>query len=74
MKEIKDRKLGVITIAPIIEKEVQRAAIAFIDNASFCTNGENIEEKMQEIMKVHTRLYEAIGSKVEQSKSHCYTW
>ena len=72
-KKNEDKKLGVITIVLIIEEEVQRAAVAFVNDTSFYSNRRNIENKIQEILQVYTRLYEATSGRVEQSKSNCYT-
>jgi len=46
IKEIEGKKLGAITIVPITEEEVQRAAVAFIDDISFYSNRRNIENKI----------------------------
>ena len=57
-----------------MEEEVQRAVVAFIDDASFHSNERNMENKMQETLRVCTRLCEVTSGRVEQSKSHCYAW
>ena len=49
---------------PISKEIIQRIAIAFVDDTDFYTNRPNFELKMQMIMDLYTKLYEAIGGKI----------
>ena len=62
-------------IETLISKEfLQRAAIAFVDDTSFYSGGEEFQNNINKIMSEYEKLYEAIGSLVEHQKSHCNIW
>ena len=73
-KHLEDKKLGIDIQHPISQKDFVRLAIAFVDDTDFCTNGSMFMEKMQRIIDEHTRLYEATGGKMQQSKILFYCW
>ena len=54
-----------LTVIPVTEIEVQRVVVTFIDDNSFYTNSNKIEEKIHEILSLYTKLYKDTGSKVE---------
>ena len=45
-----------------------------MDDTDFYMNGPNYEEKMQLIMDLYTKLYEAIEEKIQQMKIMFYCW
>jgi hypothetical protein len=73
-KYLEEKKLGAKLRAPISKEEFQRIAIAFVDDTDFYTNGVDFELKMQLIMEIYTRLYEATGGKIQQEKIMFYCW
>ena len=48
--------------------------IAYVDDADFCTSGENSEMKMQEIISYYMKMYEATGGKVQKEKVTMHCW
>ena len=73
-KYLEQMNLGAILKHPIIKEIIQRIAIAFVDDTNFYTNGPNYELKMQIIMDLYTKLYEATRVKMQQSKIMFYCW
>ena len=67
-KYLENKRLGAIFETPITRQILQRLAIAFVDNTDFYTNGIDFERKMQQIMDLYTKLYEATGRKIQQTK------
>ena len=64
-------KLARGDIALIVNNEdgwFSKMAIAFADDADFCTNGANHEEKMRLIMDLRAKLCEETGGKIQQTK------
>ena len=53
---------------------MQHIAITFVDNADFCTGGEDHEENMQQIMDPCTKLHETTGCKTQQDKMTFIVW
>ena len=73
-KYLEEKKLGASIRAPISKEVFQRIAIAFVDDTDFYTNGIDFELKMQLIIEIYTRLYEATGGKIQQEKIMFYCW
>ena len=73
-RNIEEKELGIIVKIPISNSNVQRSAVAFVDDTSFYTAGEDFKIKMQQILDCYTELYEATGELVEYNKSYCYIW
>ena len=57
---------------PISKEIIQQIAIAFVDDKDFYTNSLNYKLKMQMIMNIYTRLYEATGGKIQEYKVMFY--
>ena len=70
--DIEEKELEIIVKTPISNNNIQRSAVAFVDDTSFYTAGEDFEIKMQQILDYYTELYKATGGLVEYNKSHCY--
>ena len=62
---IEEKELGLIVKLLITNTCKQWSAIAFVDNTSFFGKGSNVNEKVQQILNIYTRYYEAIGGLVE---------
>ena len=73
-RHLEKQNLGAILKNPISKVIIQRIAIAFVDDTDFYTNGRNYEMKMQLIMDLYTKLYEATGGKIQQTKIMFYCW
>ena len=73
-KYLEEKKLGAMIRNPVSKRIIQRIAIAFVDDTDFYTNGQDYEEKMQLIMDLYTKLYEATGGKIQQDKINFYCW
>ena len=73
-KYLEQKKLGAILLHPISNVIIQQIAIAFVDDTDFYTNGRNYKIKMQLIMDLYTKLYEATGGKIQQMKIMFYCW
>ena len=63
-KYLEQKNLGAKLQNPRSREIIQQIAIAFVDDTDFYTNGPNYELKMQMIMDIYTRLYEATGGKI----------
>jgi len=61
-------------VHPISRFIIQRITIAFVDDTDFYINGRNYEIKMQLIIDLYTKLYEATGGKIQQMKIMFYCW
>ena len=64
--------LEAVIRAPIINKSIQRAAIAFVDDTNFYINGRNYRNKIQRMLDIYIALYEATGGAIQQDKSYMY--
>ena len=75
-KEIEKKRLGIMLTSKCSNIEVQRNAIAFVDDSDFCSSGVECERKMQEIVNYYATMYEATGGKVQKDKNmiHGWTW
>ena len=73
-KYLEEKQLGAMIKNPISKQIIQRIAIAFVDDTDFYTNGPEYELKMQMIMDIYTKLYEATGGKIQQTKIMFYCW
>jgi len=73
-KYLENKRLGAVFNTPLSQKLLQRLAIAFVDDTDFYTNGHDFERKMQMIMDLYTKLYEATGGKIQQTKILFYCW
>ena len=73
-KKLEEANLGVAMEMPLSFKRFVRCAIAFVDDTDFYTNGSEFMCKMQEIMNLYTKLYEATGGKIQQAKIFFYCW
>ena len=71
---LEQQQLGAKIMIPSKNKEIQRVAIAFVDDTDFYSNGQKYNEDMQAIMKQYTELYEATGGKIQESKILYYCW
>jgi len=56
--------LGVIVKLPFSKLLFIRSIIAFVDDTDFYTNNEDFATKMQQVMDIYIRLYEATGGKI----------
>ena len=54
--------------------EVQRNAIASVDNSDFCSGEVEWELKMQEIINYYLNMHEATGGKVQKDKLIVCGW
>ena len=52
----------------------QIVVIADVDDADFCTSGDDCETKMQKIVSCYLKTYEATGGKVQKEKVYVYCW
>ena len=50
-------QLGMIMKAPLSEKEEQEISVAFIDDTDFFIAGENVIEKIKEILREYQELF-----------------
>lgn len=73
-RKLEKDKLGILIVGPISAEEVRRAAIAWIDDTDFFTNGQKAQLKMQIMMATYTRLYESTGGKIKQIAVFMYSW
>ena len=60
--------------APIREEEEQYVSISFVDDTDLITEGDDSEDKMQEIINSYESLHEATGGKIEGRKTKYYAW
>jgi len=67
-RKIEKEGLGVVIHLPLSLEEYIRCAIAFVDDIDFYTNDKDFQEKIQLLMNIYTRLYEATGGKIQESK------
>ena len=74
IRDIENKELGVLIIAPISNRTINRIAIAFVDDTSLYRNGESVQNKIQQIIDWYATLYEATGRKIEEQKSYFYAW
>ena len=63
-KYLEGLNLGAIIEVIKSQKSLQRVAIAFVDDTNFYTNGPDFKQKMQEIINIYIKLYEATGEKI----------
>ena len=73
-KHLEELNLGVNVIIPLSKNNFICLAIAFVDDTDFYTNDTYFNRKMQQLMDIYTRLYEAIGGKIQESKIIYYCW
>ena len=73
-KYLEDLNLGVKVVTPLLKQLFIRLAIAFVDDTDFYTNDTDFNQKMQLLMNLYTRLYEATGGKIQESKILYYCW
>jgi len=73
-KHLEDLKLGAQIRIASEDRYIQRVAIAFVDDTDFYANGPQFQMNMQQIMTNYTKLYEATGGKIQESKVMCYCW
>ena len=75
-KQLKKRKLGIKIESYRKGKIEHRLVIARVDDADFCTSGDNCETKMKKIASHCMKMYEATGGKVQKDKVHvcCWKW
>ena len=71
---LEGKNLGALIEIIEIQKNLQRTAIAFVDNTIFCANGLGFKAKMQQIMNIYAKLHEAKGDKMQQAKIVFYYW
>jgi len=69
-KKIEKEGLGVIARLPLSFEEFTRCVIAFVNDIDFYTNNKDFQEKMQLLMDMYTRLYEATGGKYKRARSY----
>ena len=70
--DIEEKELEIIIKIPVSNKDVQRLAVAFVDDTSFYIASMNFEMKIQQILDSYTTLYEATRRLVKHNKSHYY--
>ena len=63
-KQLGKKKLGIKIESKCNGKIEQRVVIACVDDAGFCTSGDNSETKMQKIVSYCVKMHEATGGKV----------
>ena len=73
-RKLEKKKIGIIIKSKYKGIIEQRVVIAYVDDADFCTSGENCEQKMQEIISYYMKMYEATGGKVQKEKVSMYCW
>ena len=59
-KSAPKKKIGAVIIAPISQQKIQQLAVAFVVDTSLYSNGEKVEQNMQEIINTYRRLYNAM--------------
>ena len=67
-KEIEKKRLRTMLTSKCNNSEVQRNAIAFVDDSVFCSNGVECKRKMQEIVNYYANMHEATGGKLQKEK------
>ena len=67
-------ELGVSIESPLLKQILHRLAMAFVDDTDFYSSREHFREIMQVIIDLYTRLYEAMGRKIQQQKIMYYCW
>ena len=73
-KQLEKKKLGMQIELNLNGKIEQRVVIAYVDDADFCTIGDDCEIKMQKIVSYYLKMYEATGDKVQKEKVYVYSW
>ena len=71
-KQLERLKKGVELVLPLSLKRVRRTVIAYVDDADFFSNGKHCIQKIQEIIELYVRLYEATGAKIQEEKVNFY--
>ena len=67
-------KKGVELILAITLKRVRRTIIAYVDDADFYSNRKDCITKIQEIIALYVKLYEATGARIQEEKVMFYCW
>ena len=73
-KQLEKKKLGIKIESQRNGKIEQRVVTACVDDADFCTSGDNCETKMQKIVSCCVKMHEATGGKVQKDKVFVHCW
>ena len=67
-KQLEKKKLGMKIELNITGKIEQRVVIACVDDADFCTSGDDCEIKMKKITSCYWKMHIATGGKVQKKR------
>ena len=73
-KQIKRLKKGIELILPITLKRIRQSVIAYLDYTDFFSNSQVCIAKIQEIIDMYVKLYEATSAKIQEEKVKFYCW
>ena len=59
--------------ALITNEQTQALVVGFVNDIDFNSDSENAQQKMQSILDIYARLYEATGRYIEYSKMTFYS-
>lgn len=65
---------GFTTLSPVTKRKVVRTVIAFVDDADFFVNGEEIPVRAQTLIQKYNELYSASGGKGLMTKNNYFYW
>ena len=72
IKKVEVKKLGAIIKLLITKTTEQRAAIVFIDDMNFYSNGQKYNKKIQSTLDTYMKLYEATRGSIQYDKNYIY--
>ena len=74
IRVIENNLLGVLCINKISKEIIQCAAIAFVDDTDFMTDGEEAQSQMQEMLNICNRLHGDTSGQIEETKITYHSW
>ena len=76
IKEIEKQQLGMNINSNVTNETVQKAAVSYVDDNDYVTDGEDAKRKMNQILKICDDLHTATGGNLQEEKSKffAYKW
>ena len=68
-QQLNEERLEAIFKSPHSQIEAQRAAISFMDDTDFYSNGENYKEGMTKMIEKYNKYHQITGGKISSEKS-----
>jgi len=74
IKQLENKELGIICKSPSSQTREQCVSVSFVDDTDFITDGNQYEDKMQDIVNKYHQLYTATGGQIEVNKTKYFAW